>query len=162
MVRELLCPFQGSPSTTLPIACMQCACFFYDLIPHMPRHHTAACIAAMQLVTPSNSGKLPGILGVPRCTLEAPPYFQRQLPPNFYALQHPPLGSRCFPPPATFSGSSHTSTLQTINSSYVFSWSKVNVWLMKGKKTSVEYWHFHSAPETYQTALFTLQCLWPY
>ena len=30
---------------------------FYDLILHMPRHHTAACIA-MQLVTPSNSDKL--------------------------------------------------------------------------------------------------------
>ena len=59
--------------------------FFYDLILYMPRHHTAACIA-MQLVTPSNSGKLPGILGVPLCTLEAPPYFQLQLPPNIYIL----------------------------------------------------------------------------
>ena len=91
--------------------------FFYDLILHMPRHHTAACIA-MQLVTPSNSGKLPGILGVPQCTLEAPPYFQLQLPPNIYVLQHPPLGSRYFPPVVTLSGSSHTSTLQTCNSSY--------------------------------------------
>ena len=52
---EILCPCQGSPSITLPIACRQCACFFL----HMPRHHTAACIA-MQLVTPSNSDKLPG------------------------------------------------------------------------------------------------------
>ena len=107
----------GSPSITLPIACRQCACFFYDLILHMPRHHTAACIA-MQLVTPSNSGKLPGILGVPQCTLEVLPYFQLQLPPNIYVLQHPPLGSRYFPPVITLSGSSHTSTLQTSNSSY--------------------------------------------
>ena len=34
---------------------------------HMLRHHAAACIA-MQLVTPSNSDKLPGILGVPLCS----------------------------------------------------------------------------------------------
>ena len=57
-------------SCNCPIACRQCACFFYDLILHMPRHHTAACIA-MQLVTPNNSGKLPGILGVLQSTLEA-------------------------------------------------------------------------------------------
>ena len=83
----------------------------------MPRHHTAACIV-MQLVTPSDPGKLPGILGVLQSTLEAPPYFQLQLPPNVYVLQHPPLGSRYFPPVITLSGSSHTSTLQTSNSSY--------------------------------------------
>ena len=88
MVMELLYPCQGSPSTTLPIACRQCAClFFYDQLPRMQRHHTAACIATMQLVTRRNSGKLRGILGVPRCTLEVPPYFQLQLPPNFYVLQ---------------------------------------------------------------------------
>ena len=91
--------------------------FFHDLILHVRRHHTAACIA-MQLLTPSNSGKLPGILGVPQCTLEAPPYFQLQLPPNIYVLQHPSLGSRYFPPVVTLSGSSHTSTLQTSNGSY--------------------------------------------
>ena len=48
--------------------CLKAICLlFYDLILHMPRHHTAACIA-MQLVTPCNSDKLPGILGVPLCS----------------------------------------------------------------------------------------------
>ena len=65
---------------------LQAMCLFFLMI-RMWRHHTAACIATMQLVTRSNSGKLRGILGVLRCTLEVPPYFQLQLPPNFYVLQ---------------------------------------------------------------------------
>ena len=55
------------PSITLPIACRAVCLLFYDLILHMPRHHAADCIA-IQLVTPSYSDKLPGILGVPLCS----------------------------------------------------------------------------------------------
>ena len=88
VIRNSYVPAKGAPVSPYQLPVGNVPAVFYDLILHMPRHHTAACIA-MQLVTPSNSGKLPGILGVPQCTLEAPPYFQLQMPPNIYVSQHP-------------------------------------------------------------------------
>ena len=58
---------KGAPVSPYQLPVGDVPAFFHDLILHMPRHHTAACIA-MQLVTPSNSDKLPGILGFPLCS----------------------------------------------------------------------------------------------